>query len=73
MGKVYLEGNLSGVGQFITFKEPPGCVLEHGEGDAVDEVQHMHGQALVWGCPLDGFLKHDAERLRGRHGDTGGF
>lgn len=64
-GGVYLEGNLSGVGQFITLEQPPGCVLEHGEGDAVDEVQQALGEALVRRCPLNGFVKHNAERLGG--------
>lgn len=65
---------MSGVGQFITLKQPPGCVLEQGEGNAVDEVQHARGQALIWSCPLDGFLKHHAERLGGdTQKDTGGF
>ena len=73
-GDVYLEGNLSGVGQFITLKQPPGCVLEHREGNAVDEVQHTHCEALIWRCPLNGFLKHDAERLGGEtQKDTGGL
>lgn len=56
---------MSGVGQFIALEQPSGCVLEHGEGDAVDEVQHALGEALVGRCPLNGFLKHDAERLGG--------
>lgn len=65
---------MSGVGQFITLKQPLGCVLEQGEGNAVDEVQHTRGQALIWSCPLDGFLKHHAERLGGdTQKDTGGF
>jgi len=65
---------LSSVGQFIALEQPPGCVLEHGEGNAVDEVQHAHREALVWRCPLNGFLKHDAECLGGEtQKDSDGF
>lgn len=62
-GGAYLEGNLCCVGQFITLKQPPGCVLEHREGDAVYEVQHSHLEALIRRCPLNGFLEHNAECL----------
>ena len=70
-GGVYLEGNLSGVGQFITLEQPPGCVLEDREGNAVDEVQHTHRQAFGRGCPLNSFLEHDSECLGGETQDTG--
>lgn len=60
---VYLEGDLSSVGQLITLKQPPGCVLEHGECNAVNEVQHSHFEVLIWRCPLHGFLEHNPECL----------
>lgn len=60
---VYLECDLSSVGQFITLKQPSGRVLEHGEGNAVNEVQHSHFEVLIWRCPLHGFLEHNPECL----------
>lgn len=36
--EAHLEGQLGGVGEFVTLKEPAGGVLEHQRRDAVDQI-----------------------------------
>ncbi len=45
--EAHLEGQLRGVGEFVTLEEPAGGVLEHQRRDAVDQIQDPLFQGLV--------------------------
>lgn len=61
--KVHLEGQLGGVGEFVTLEEPAGGVLEHRGRDAVNQIYDPLLQGLIWLGFQYGLLKHNAEGL----------
>lgn len=59
----YLESELSYISQFVTFKEPPGCVLEYRPSDAINEVGYSLFEIFIWRGPFNSFLKDYTECL----------
>lgn len=64
--KAHLEGQLGGVGEFVTLKEPAGGVLEHRGRDAVNQIYDPLLQGLIWLSFQYSLLKHNAEGLNMR-------
>ena len=64
LNKSYLESELGGEGELVALEQPSSGVYEHGEGDAVDEVEHACLDLLGRLGAVYGLVEHHAERLQ---------
>ena len=59
----YLESELGGEGELVALEQPSGGVDEHGEGDAVDQVDHARLDLLGRLGAIYSLVEHHAESL----------